>query len=165
VLDEGPRAATRGAAWNVEGVSSGVGSDVHPDKQPTLLDAHTSPHVFLGLDAKTRCYKLGTLFELNISVRRGSVPFRFSKPASAYHHLWSTESRLREGEQNFDVSLSQNPIYSPSTILGSSSKTWDGAGSGGPKIGHIDPDSAPKRSGTTIFSTRSLSLLKSTIKV
>ena len=144
------------------------------------LDAHTSPHVFLGLDAKTRCYKLGTLFELNISVAvevsfvEEVFPFRFSKPASAYHHLWSTESRLREGEQDFDISLSQNPIYSPSTtgellkdmgmvppqfgskpftIAGDSSLAKTPAArkprkslsraARGPKIGHIDPDSAP----------------------
>jgi len=85
------------------------------------LDAHTAPHVFLGLDSKTRCYKLGTLFELNISVAvevsfvEEVFPFRFAKPASAYHHLWSTESRLREGEPIFDLPLSQNPMYSPAT--------------------------------------------------
>ena len=83
------------------------------------LDAHTSPHVFLGLDSKTQCYKLGTLFDLMVSVAvevsfvEEVFPFRFSKPATSYHHLWSTESRLREGEQNFDAVLSQNPLYSP----------------------------------------------------
>jgi len=85
------------------------------------LDAHSTPSVFLGLDAKSRCYKLGSLFDLVVSIAvevsfvEEVFPFRFAKPSSPYHHLWSTESSLREGDQNFDSSLLQNPLYTPPT--------------------------------------------------
>ena len=55
------------------------------------LDAHSVPSVFLGLDTKSRCYKLGSLFDLVVSIAvevsfvEEVFPFRFAKPNSPYH--------------------------------------------------------------------------------
>jgi len=40
---------------------------IYPE-QRGKLDAHSVPSVFLGLDAKSRCYKLGSLFDLVVSI-------------------------------------------------------------------------------------------------
>ena len=63
------------------------------------LDAHSVPSVFLGLDVKSRCCKLGSLFDLVVSIAvevsfvEEVFPFRYAKVSSPYHQLWSTESK------------------------------------------------------------------------
>ena len=76
-----------------------------PPQLRTKLDAHASPHVYLGIDPKSRSYLLGSLFDLKLSVTVEATflehvfPFRQHKsedsPASL---LWGTESFKLEGD-------------------------------------------------------------------
>jgi histone deacetylase 1/2 len=72
----------------------------------TKLDHHATPVVYLGIDAKSRSYLLGSLFDLDLSTSvdvtfmENVFPFRkFNKyresPASL---LWGTENNLAEGD-------------------------------------------------------------------
>ena len=85
-----------------------------PPQLRTKLDAHASPHVYLGIDQKSRAFLLGSLFDLKLSVTveatfmEHKFPFRQiqteESPASL---LWGTQAAKLEGDPRhgmFDMS-------------------------------------------------------------
>ena len=61
----------------------------------TKLDAKAIPSVFLGLDAKSRCYRLGAV---EVTFVEDVFPFRFCDKNSTNVHLWSTEDVAQREE-------------------------------------------------------------------
>ena len=77
---------------------------MHPELR-TKLDARAIPHVFLGLDAKSRCYRLGVLYSLAVSIAvevtfvEDVFPFRYCNAKSPNMVLWGSESVARDEEK------------------------------------------------------------------
>ena len=90
-----------------------------PPELRTKLDAHATPMVYLGIDPKSRSYRLGSLYALNLSVSvdvtfmESVFPFRRvqnqSSPASL---LWGAERVTAEG----DPRLGMFDHYDPSGV-------------------------------------------------
>jgi len=90
-----------------------------PPALRTKLDAHATPVVYLGIDPKSRSYRLGSLYALHLSVSvdvtflENVFPFRRvqneSSPASL---LWGTERGAAEG----DPKLGMFDNYDPSGV-------------------------------------------------
>ena len=76
-----------------------------PPPLRTKLDAHASPHVYLGIDPKSHAYLLGSLYDLKLSVTVEATflehvfPFRrVQSEDSPSTLLWGTESTQPEGD-------------------------------------------------------------------
>jgi hypothetical protein len=82
----------------------------------TKLDAHANPSIYLGIDAKSRSYLLGSLYDLNLSVSvdvtfvENVFPFRrFQNQSSPASLLWGTDRTTAEGDPRLGMFDSQDP--------------------------------------------------------
>jgi len=83
----------------------------------TKLDQHANPCVYLGIDAKSRAYLLGSLYDLNTSVSvevtfmENVFPFRKIKhresPSSL---LWGTDHNMAEGDPRLGMFADESPL-------------------------------------------------------
>jgi len=62
-----------------------------PPELRTKLDAHATPMVYLGIDPKSRSYRLGTLYALNLSV---SVDVTFMESVFPFRRVQNQSSPL-----------------------------------------------------------------------
>ena len=81
-----------------------------PHALRTKLDAHAIPCVFLGIDASSRAFLLGTLFDLNVSVSvevtffENSFPFRKHKQESSpSSYIWTPDPLLNTIDSRIGV--------------------------------------------------------------
>lgn len=101
-----------------------------PPQLRTKLDAHSTPHVYLGIDPKSRAYLLGSLFDLRLSVTVEATfvehvfPFRRHKAEdSPANLLWEAESNPKmEGDPRLGMFDSAS-MYEPPALKAVDLKT------------------------------------------
>ena len=94
-----------------------------PPQLRTKLEAHASPHVYLGIDQKSHSYLLGSLYDLKLSVTVEATfleevfPFRrVQSEDSPATLLWGTEALTLEGDPRqgmFESSQAPMPSLKP----------------------------------------------------
>ena len=67
-----------------------------PPSLRTKLDVHTTPSVYLGIDAKSHAYLLGSLYDLNLSV---SVEATFLENVFPFRRLQNQVTEFRHKEK------------------------------------------------------------------
>ena len=81
----------------------------------TKLDVHASPAVYLGLDAKSRSYLLGSLYDLHLSVSvdvtflENVFPFRRFPQTSPASLLWGADAATSEGDARLGMFENVDP--------------------------------------------------------
>lgn len=91
-----------------------------PGELRTKLQEKATPCVYLGVDASTRTYLLGSLYELHLTTAvdvtfvDGEFPFRGARPVSAASLLWGNNPPITEGDHRlgqFDEPVVDKSLY------------------------------------------------------